>query len=254
MINSEKMIIRKLIRKIEIESFLTEILDSINYSLNANDVELIISKNDMTIKTKYNTIDIRIIGNTIIYIEENKNSKTTKEYVNIPTGYIVKIKIEKQDSYDLDDKVSIDKKTTNEFRYYNLDRKEITKAVETNVENYLQDKVTKKITLHNPDEMENYIEKKYYYRIEDKYIIERSIKKYAYRDGTEDFIPLKNSDNVYIRYKKINPDVNDIPTTGDFYEIDSDVFFQYNQNKATMDDIIENFKSKKYHIPKSIWI
>lgn len=70
----------------------------------------------MTIKTRYNTIDIRIIGNTIIYIEENKNSKTIKEYVNIPTGYIVKIKIEKQDSYDLDDKVSIDKKTTNEFR------------------------------------------------------------------------------------------------------------------------------------------
>lgn len=38
MINSERMIIKKLIRKIEIESFLTEILDSINCSLNANDV------------------------------------------------------------------------------------------------------------------------------------------------------------------------------------------------------------------------
>ena len=100
----------------------------------------------------------------------------------------------------------------------------------------------------------NYTENNYSFRVEDKYVVKRSITKYVYPEESDSFIPLRNTDSCYLRYETINKDTKVLPDWGYFYGIDNDVFFNYKQNKATTYDIVENFKSKKYSIPEVHYI
>lgn len=252
MLNNEERIIKKLSKTIKIESFLKLILDDINFYLCDRSIELNIGRNYMTIKTNTNTINIAINSKNVLYTKESKDKKVIKEYKKIKQGYIVRIIDESKQVYDLGTTNSINKEKVKEIRFYDTNCKEVYRGIKIKVDNYYQDKKTKIIKLHDPDIMENYEEKEYYYRIEDKYIIERKIRKYIYPDGTEAFIKLKNSDNVYLRNELVNKDTKDIPIGGYYYEIDKNVFFDYNQKKINSDDIVDNFKRKKYCISDKI--
>ena len=249
MFNSEERMINKLKKKIEIESFLKIILDKLEFYLCDVNIEINVKKNNMTIKTKHNIINITIRDNDVVYTEENKYKKLIREYKKVDEVYIVKSTDISEVIYELETSDSINRKTVVETKIYNKHCKEIYRGIKTNVDNYLQDRKTKEVKLHDPDVMENYEEREFHYRIEDKYIIKRATKKYAYPDGTESFINLKNSDSIYLRYETIDKESKDMPTWGHYYEIDKDVFFNYNQYKASSNDIVENFKSKKYYIP-----
>ena len=248
MFNTEKRIINKLKQQIKIESFLKVILDKLEFYLCDVNIDLNVKKNNMIIKTNHNLINIAINDNGVVYKEENKYKKLIREYKKVDEVYIVKSTDISEVIYELETSDSINRKTVAETRIYNEQCKEIYRGIKTNVDNYLQDRKTKEVKLHDPDVMENYEEREFHYRIEDKYVIKRTIKKYNYPDGTEAFMTLKNSDNVYLRYEMINAETMDIPTWGHYYEIDKDVFFNYNQYKASSNDIVENFKSKKYYI------
>lgn len=248
MLNNEERIIKKLTKKIKIESFLKMILDKIDFYLCDVNIELSVKKNNMIIKSKHNVINITINDKSVLYEEINKNRKFIKEYKEIEQGYVIRFTDISEDIYELETSDSINRRTVVETRVYNKQCKEIYKGIKTNVDNYFQDRETKEVKLHDPDIMENYEEKEFHYRIEDKYIIKRTTKKYVYPDGTEAFINLKNSDNIYLRYETINKDTKDMPTWGHYYEIDKDLFFNYNQDKVSSSDIVENFKSKKYYI------
>lgn len=249
MLNNEKSIIKKLTEKIKIESFLKIILDKLEFYLCDVNIDLNVKRNNMTIKTEHNIVNITINDNSVVYTEENKYKKLIREYKKVDEFYIVKLIDINEVIYELESSNSINRRTIAETKIYNKQCKEIYRGIKTNVDNYLQDRKTKEVKLHDPDIMENYEEREFLYRIENKYIIKRTIKKYAYPDGTEAFIDLKNSDNVYLRYEIIDKDSKDIPTWGHYYEIDKDVFFKYYQFKASSNDIVENFKSKKYYIP-----
>ena len=67
-------------------------------------------------------------------------------------------------------------------------------------------------------------------------------------------VDIKNSDNCYIRYKKIDSLVKEIPDYGNYYGIDNEVFFKYFQSEATLGDIIDNFHSKGHVIRNGIQI
>lgn len=248
MLNNEKSIIKKLTKKVKIESFLKMILEKIDFCFCDMNTELNVKKNNIFMKTKYNTIKITITEKSVLYEEQNKYKKIIKEYKKIDQGYIVKLTDINEVIYELETSNSINRRTVVETRIYNKQCKEVYRGIKTNVDNYLQNRETNEIKLHDPDIMENYEEKEFHYRIEDKYIIKRTTKKYAYPDETEAFINLKNSDNIYLRYETINKDTKDMPTWGHYYEIDKDLFFNYNQDKVSSSDIVENFKSKKYYI------
>ena len=109
--------------------------------------------------------------------------------------------------------------------------------------------MTRLRTLHEPNVLKNFTENEYSYRIEDKYIIKRTIRKYAHPDDIKLFANLKDLDEIYLRYETINEQTNEIPNWGNYYAIDKSVFFDYKQSKATSDDIVENFYSKKYYTP-----
>lgn len=246
--NSKEKIIKKLSKVIKIESFLRSILDDIEFYLYNIKIEFDITKNHMTIKSNDNTINIIINGKNVLCIKEFKDKTITKEYKKIKQGYIVRIIDEIEMEFDLGTKKSINKEKVKEIKFYDTNCKEIYRGINKKVDNYYQDNITKEIKLHNPDIIENYEEQEFYYRIEDKYIIERKIKKYAYPDGTETFINFKNSDNVYLRTELIDKDTKDIPIWGVYYEIDKNLFFDYNNKKININDVITTFKVKKYYI------
>lgn len=251
MLNSGEIITKKLTEKIKIDSFFEKILESIeNYLYNENnkDLEVSINENNIIIKNKYSIVNIILGDNYVLYVEENNDKKVTNEYKEIEQGYIVKLTEQTEDIYELKNPDFNDRRTIVETRFYNKQYNEIYRGIKTNIDNYIKNEKTNEMELKSPNIFENYVEKEYYYRIEDKYILSRIIKEFVYPEETSASIRFESSDNIYLRYETINKNDKDIAIGGHYYEIDKDLFFDYFQNNVTSDDIVENFKTKEYHI------
>ena len=82
--------------------------------------------------------------------------------------------------------------------------------------------------------------------MEEKYVLERHKINYIYPDGTKAFIDIKNSDDCLIRYQTINSKTKELPFNGEYYGVDPDIFFNYLENKATINDVIEDFQKRHY--------
>ena len=52
--------------------------------------------------------------------------------------------------------------------------------------------------------------------------------------------------------KLIKKDTKELPDFGEFYGVDNDVFLKYFQKKSTINDIVDDFHSKKYTRPHVI--
>lgn len=249
MTNNYKKLIKKLKRTVEIESFLENILEQFYFYLNQDDVSTQIENNTICLKIKDIEISIKVENNEVVYTKKQNLKKEIQKYNKIENGYLIRISEESQNIFELEDYYSIHNTMEKKIKVYDNSKKEIYRRKTKKAENFNEDKMTRLRTLHEPNVLKNFTENEYSYRIEDKYIIKRTIRKYAHPDDIKLFANLKDLDEIYLRYETINEQTNEIPNWGNYYAIDKSVFFDYKQSKATSDDIVENFYSKKYYTP-----
>lgn len=234
------------ISKIKVESLKKEILSKLNMYVSLKDSIVEYKRNELNIKWKNHKVKILIKKNEILYELETEDKKVTTKYVEHPKCIFIKINEESTFVYDAGTDYSNNLEFREIFKLYTKDGIESFRRETIKLENYYQNKETKKIKLHEPNVMENYTESIYLWRKDKNYILKRRAKKYVYPDKTKAFIDLENSDNFYIRYDKVDSSIKEIPNNGEYYGIDSNIVFKYFQNEASIEDIITNFNSKKY--------
>lgn len=249
MLKQVNRISKRILKTVKVDSFSKYILGSMNNYLNLKNTEIEVTNNQLRIKYQNEELTISLEKNCISYQIQNDNSVFSGKYVMHKNVYFIKFDEEEKTSYDLEKQYSHNIKHKEEFRVFNKDGIEIFKRKKEKHDNYYEDKETGKITLHEPDIFENYTETNYIWRVDDKYVIKRNMKDYIYPNGTSAFIDIRNSDDCFIRYQLIDSNVKEIPDCGEFYGIDKEIFFNYFQKKSTIDDVVNNFYSKKYYRP-----
>lgn len=254
MINNPRKFIKN-ITKIKVKSFSEELLNNLNNYLYNENNTVKTTKNELFIlNNNYPKLIIKLEKNGISY-QENKSDKIINiKYKKHENGYYIKKDTRICELYDLGEKTSNHIKTEEVFRIFDKDGFEQFDRVTTKDDTYYEDKTTGKKTLCEPNYNKNYVECEYSYRIDNEYILKRNVRNYAYPDGTKAFIDINSSDHSYIRYELIPKDTKEIPHYGNYYGIDKEIFFNYFQNKATIDDVIDNFHSKKYYIHHNHYI
>lgn len=245
---------KKKILKLNVDSFKEEILKQLDRYLYLKDAVLDIKKS--TLKINWKNIELALIleKKGISYEIKDDSKVINGKYTEYEKAIIVKINEKSLSKYDLDDKYSYNSKSEEICKVYDKTGIENFRRKTIKVRNYYVDKETGKVTIHEPDINENYTENYYKWRADEKYVLERYTKKYIYPEGTEAFISIKNSDYFLLRYQLIDSSIKDIPYWGHYYGVDSDVVFKYFQKEASIDDVIDNFCSKKYTIKNHIHI
>lgn len=245
---------KRKILKLNVDSFKEETLKQIDRYLDRKDTVLDIKKNTLRIHWKNVELELKLEKKGISYEIKDNDKVITCKYTEYENAIFIKSNKKSLVTYDLDDKYSYN--STNEEICKVYDKKGVENFNRKTIKerNYYVDKKTGEITIHEPDIMENYTENYYKWRTDENYILERHNIKYIYPEGTKAFIDIKNYDSFFLRYEMIEPNNKDIPDWGHYYGIDSDVAFKYFQKEANIDDVIDNFYSKKYNIKHSIYL
>lgn len=246
MINNISRFIRK-ISKSKVNVFSEELLKNIDMFLSNKKSNVKFDKNSLIIECNDDKLNVKLGKHgTISYGMKVNDVLTSSEYRIHKNGYFVKFTCDELNSYDVDDVSSKDITHEEVFKLYNKKGVEYFRRITFKVDNYYENKKTGKITLHEPDIMENYTENCYMYRVDQRHILKRIVRENIYPNATPAFMEISNSDNCFIRYELINRDSKEIPDCGEFYGIDKEVFFNYFKKKSTIDDVVDNFHSKKY--------
>ena len=252
----------KKISKIKIESFSKELLRIIDSYSRLSDAKIKIKGNKLLISYHYQIlIEISVKKDLVTYEKYEYGEYEYKKYFKHISGYCVQSINKSQVIFGVGDGVSRDSKYDEIFRVYDDNGCEQFRRRTKKMENYYEDKQTGEIMINKPSVFENYVENYYVWRTNDfdsngNYIITRKIKCYTYPQyalGLSDQ-SMRNTDVCSIRYETLDDDVKEIPFGGHYYGFDKDIFFKYFQKNATMDDIYENVKSKKYKAPNDIFL
>lgn len=246
MFNSVSKFIKK-ISKCKSKYFSDELLRNLDMFLNNKKTKISFDKNKLVVSVNGDELRINLENHGTITFQLNKDDAIIKgKYSLCKNGYYVKTEKEDINIYDVDDILKKDIVHNELFKVYTRDGLEQFRRTTEKVDNYYEDKKTGEVTLCEPDIMENYTSNTYMWRVDGKYVLERKIKKYVYPDGTKSFIDIHNEDHCLIRYGLIKKDTKELPDFGEFYGVDNDVFLNYFQKKSTINDIVNNFHSKKY--------
>jgi len=250
-----KRIIKK-ISKIEVKSFKDKLINIINTHLYTKDTRVEKKGNNILIEHDTTIIKITLKAKVVTYEIITPDLYECKNFFRCTDGYYVSTTQKKGSVYDLGDRFSKNFKTIETFSFYDKNKSEQFRKEIEKVENYYEDKTTGKRTLHFPCVFENYKEVCYKTRIDGNYILKRIIKTYEYSE--EDFensgIKKEDKDICYLRLDVANSDTKDIPYGGNYYGFDKELYFNYFQKEATVNDILENVKQKKYHINHDTYI
>ena len=250
--------IDKYIKKIsnsKSKSFSDDLLNNLDIFLNDSNSKLKIDRNQLIIKCDDDELQITLGKHGNISYEMKKDDISVKgQYHVCKNGYFVKLIDEQRSVHEVDNIYYKDIARKEVFKV--LDRRGVEqfRRVTFKLDNYYEDKKTGEITLYEPDIMENYTKNSYMWRVNGKYVLKRNVKKYIYPDGTPSFIDINNSDDCYIGYQLIDSNDKELPNYGEFYGIDKEVFFNYFQKKSNINDVVDNFHSKKYKISHAIEI
>lgn len=252
MFNSVDKFVRK-ISKTKSKSFSDELLRRLDLFLDNKKSKVNFTKNQLIIECDGDELKISLEKHGNISYEIRKdNVSINGQYRVHKNGCFVKVVDERLSVYDVDNIYSKDITHKETFKVFDRDGVEQFRRLKVKVDNYYEDKKTGEITLHDPDIMENYTENTYMWRANGKYILKRIVREHVYPDGTPVFINIKNSDDCFIRYQLTNANNKEIPDCGEFFGVDREVFFNYFQRKSTINDVVENFHSKKYVRPHAI--
>lgn len=245
---------KKILKLVKFESFSKELLEQIYTYLSMKDIEMKASANSLVLKSQDKKLRVQIQRNRVSYQIEKKDECILGSYRAYKSGFTITHEEKEELVYDLDEKNSHNVTDKKVFRLFDKRGVEQFRRETEKKDNFYEDKQTGCITLSEPDIFENYIQNEYLWRIDDTHVLKRKKRVYAYPDGTKAFIDLKNEDYCYIRYELLDTKGKEIPMSGRYFGVDKDIFFQYFQKKATMEDIIDNFHSKKYVIKSDFYI
>lgn len=245
---------RRNVSNLKVRSFSSQLLNYLNIYLDKDETRVKIRSDELELKWKSVTLLVKLTKTGILYQLVNSTESITGKYVKCKTGFYVVISNKESNVCATETSTSYDMNVKTIFKYFDKQGVEQFRRTSVEVSNYIKDAETWKITPKEPDIMENYTEHCYQWRIENDHVLQRRVRNYLYPDGTKAFIDIKNSDNCYIRYKKIDSLVKEIPDYGNYYGIDNEVFFKYFQSEATLGDIIDNFHSKGHVIRNGIQI
>lgn len=249
---SEKIIIKKLSRKVKIKPFLISILSNIKFSLDnkAGELDITITENEIIIKDNNTTTSVKISDRGVLYTSEFGNLKEIEEYIETKKGYMTKKRQEMKTICDLGKNYrSVDKTIAESVSLYDKKKHQTYRRYHDKNKNYYENKKTKEKMLCKPKVMKNYTKNIYYFKIEDKYVVERYTVKYTHPEDEASFIPLHNADSFYLRYEPLSKDEKkSLPMSGAFHQFDNDIFFKYRQKKATVIDMYKSAYSKKYKV------
>lgn len=237
----------KRISKIKSKSFSQILLKEIDLFLDNNKSTIKFVDDKLIIECDDNELKVVLEKHGGISYEIRKyDMVVTGQYGVYKNGYFVKTDDKKSSVYCVDNAYSKDISYKQIFRVFDKKGIEQFRRVTFKVDNYQEDMETGVITLNEPDIMENYAENYYIYRADERYVLKRVVKKYVYPDGTSSFINIRNCDDCFIRYGLIDKESKELPNYGEFYGVDSEIFFNYFQKKSTINDVVDNFHSKKY--------
>lgn len=245
---------KRRILKLNVDSFKTEMLEQLDRFLFSKDIVVDIKKASLKLTRKNMEFNLKIEKKGISYEFKDNYRVISSTYKNYKDSIVIKVREESLENYDLVDKYSYNSKNKEICKVYDKTGIEKFRRETIKVDNYFVHKKTGEVTIHKPDIMENYTENIYKWRVNENYILERHNKKYIYPDGTKAFISIKNSDDFFIRYQLVSSDSKDIPYGGNYYGIDTDIVLKYFQREASINDVIDNFNSKKYIISNSIYL
>ena len=246
--------IKKKILALKVDSFKEELLKQLDRYLDRKDVIFDITKNIFKIQWNNIELNLTLEKKGISYEIKDNDKVINGKYIECEKAIFIKKNQKSLETYDLDNKYSYNSRSEEICKVYDKTGLEKFRRETIQLRNYYALKDTGEVTIHEPDINENYTENYYKWRVDEKYILERHTKKYIYPEGTETFINIKNSDSFLLRYEGIDSHIKDIPYWGHYYGIDSEIVFKYFQKEADMNDIINNFKSKKYIIKNHIHI
>lgn len=247
-ISSYKFI--RAINKIKNNELKKELIKTIEVYSDMMNSKINIKENVLTITYKNIKLKVILTKNGVEY-EINKIDKIlNKKYIKYKNGYYIKISNTEFFRYGHN---LIDKKQTDTFKLY--DKKEIEQYRKNTVkkDGFFIDETGKLINLE-PKVLGNYKEDSYLFRTENDYVLRRDIKKYSFLSPEERQYKDEETDDFYIRFQKIDKNSNDIPDNGSFYGIDKDVAFKYLKKEVPFEEIVNNFKSKKYKRSTTYWI
>lgn len=252
MFNNVDKFIRK-ISKCKSKCFSEKLLRNLDIFVGNKKSKIRFEKNKLVVDVNGDELKINLEKHGGITFQLNTDDAIIKgKYSLCKNGYYVKIEKEDINIYEVDDILKKDVVHSELFKVYTRDGLEQFRRTTEKVDNYYENKKTGEVTLCDPDIMENYTDNTYMWRVDEKYVLERKIKKYIYPDGTKSFIDLHNEEHCLLRYKLIKKDTKELPDFGEFYGVDNDVFLKYFQKKSTINDIVDDFHSKKYTRPHVI--
>lgn len=142
-------------------------------------------------------------------------------------------------------------KTLKEIHVYNQQERETFQYIEERHDNYFINKETGEVILHEPDVFENYVEKKYRFRDQDGYIIQRVKKEYIHPEAS----PRGENTDQYFIGADINLKGNEMPFGGHFYGFDASVYKEYKQGKCDIEKVWDSGPKRlmKSHFVE-VWI
>lgn len=123
------------------------------------------------------------------------------------------------------------------FQCFDENKKEIWYLEEIKQDNYYQNKITNEKIPTELNYFENYLEKNYYFRDHNDYIIKRFIKKYNSKQTTEE---IKDED-FYLISKNYFPNNKKLPRGGCYYGVPKEMIANYKLGKC---DFEQMYKSR----------
>lgn len=232
-------------KKIKTESFIEDLNYRIKHYIALSAIEES-SKDKLIYILDDSKLVITFEKDKVIYEDIREEKIFTGEYVKDKKGHHIKYTQKEAATFDLDNCFSHNVTNKEEFRVYDKKGYEQFRRITRKEDNYYEDKETGMIVLHEPCILENYKEDTYIWRTNDNHCIKRNKLEYKYPNHTKAFIDLDYKDYCYLRAGVISEDQKDLQLGGNFYGFDKELFFNYFQNKATIEDIKQNVRSKNY--------
>lgn len=249
MFNTIQTFIKRYKKFSDNKEFTTKALRYIEWLL-GEEHEIKISKHELIIAGCGIKVVLTLSKKEATFTIYKEYSTETGSYLKAKENNIIKYTETETNTYPINNNINSVNITTNELiKVYNKKGYENYKRRTTTKENYQENDIDGSRKLNEPDVMENYTEVNYYWRTKDNHVISRCIKTYKYPDGTKAFIDLRNTDETYMRFEKLDEDEKELTTGGYFYGFDKELFIKYKNDEVTTEDIKKNIYQKGYKIP-----
>lgn len=249
MFNTLEKFIKKFRKFSDNDEFTKKALRNVEWILK-NKHEIKISKNQIALYGKKLKLILTLSKNEATFAFYDEDTIETGSYLKTKENNVIKYSKVENNIYPISPNInSLNITTTETIKVFDKNGYENYNRMQTKKENYYENSIDGSRKLREPDIMENYTETNYYWRTDDDYVISRCIKTYVYPDGTKSFIDLKNTDEAYIRFEKLDKEDKNLRLSGYFYGFDKELFSKYKSHEATTLDIRRNVYQKGYKIP-----